>query len=76
MSTSEDTRIFEAISFHFIAPVFFYLSFVMGCFTVFVVWNAFANPFFLPLGGVAFLLSFNAFMAGKKLKGNMNQNHS
>ena len=76
MSTSEDTRVFEAISSHFIAPIFFYLSFVMGCFTIFVVWNAFANPHNLPLGGVAFLLSYNAFIAGKKLKGNWSQSHS
>jgi hypothetical protein len=69
MSTSEDSKYFDVITATLIAPVFFFLSFVMAVVTVYSVLHAAEHPNYLVLGCLMFILGYNSFRFGKKLKG-------
>ena len=69
MAPSEDTKFFEAINAALIAPIFFFLSFVLGAVTVACVWHAREYPNYLVLGCLMFVLGYNAFRFAKKMKG-------
>lgn len=68
MSTSEDSRYFEVVNATVIAPIFFYLSLVLFTITVYSVLHAAAHPNDLVLGCLTFILGYNSFRFGKKLK--------
>ena len=70
MSTSEDTKFFEALNATLIAPIFFFLSLVLTAITVVCVWHAREFPNYLVLGCLMFVLGYNSFRFGKLLKGN------
>ena len=69
MPTSEDAKFFDAINTTLIAPIFFFLSFVLGAVTVACVWHAREYPNYLVLGCLMFVLGYNAFRFAKKMKG-------
>jgi hypothetical protein len=69
MSTSEDNKYFEIINTTFVAPVFFFLSFVLGVISVYSVLHAAEHPNYLVLGCLMFILAYNSFRFGKKIKG-------
>jgi uncharacterized membrane protein len=69
MPTSEDAKFFDAINTTLIAPIFFFLSFVLGAVTVACVWHAREYPNYLVIGCLMFVLGYNAFRFAKKMKG-------
>jgi len=69
MPGSEDEKLFEAINAAFVAPIFFFLSFVLGVITVCSVLYAAQHSNYLVLGCLTFILAYNAFRFGKKMKG-------
>jgi hypothetical protein len=69
MPTSEDAKFFEAINATLIAPIFLFLSFVLGAITVACVWHAREYPNYLVIGCLMFVLGYNAFRFARKMKG-------
>jgi uncharacterized membrane protein len=72
MATAEDNKVFEIVNTVLLAPIFFFLALVMFNITVWAVLHAAANPNNLLLGCVVFVLCYNAFRFGKKLRGACN----
>jgi hypothetical protein len=69
MPISEDAKFFEAINAALIAPIFFFLSFVLSAVTVACVWHARGYPNYLVIGCFMFVLGYNAFRFASKMKG-------
>jgi hypothetical protein len=69
MPESEDEKLFEAINATFVAPIFFFLSFVLSVITLYSVLHAALHPNYLVLGCLMFILAYKAFRFGKKMKG-------
>lgn len=69
MSTSEDHKYFELISATFIAPVFFFLALVMAFMVYYSLIHAPRDPHYLVLGCVMFVLGYNAWRFGMKVRG-------
>ena len=69
MPTSEDAKFFDAINTTLIAPIFFFLSFVLGAVTIACVWHAREYPNYFVIGCLMFVLGYNAFRFARKMKG-------
>jgi hypothetical protein len=69
MSTSEDHKYFELISSTFIAPVFFFLALVMAFMVYYSLIHAPRDPHYLVLGCIMFVLGYNAWRFGMKVRG-------
>ncbi len=69
MSTAEDAKYFEAINATLIAPIFFFFSLVLAVMTIYSVLHAAEHANYLVLGCLMFILSYNSFRFGKKVKG-------
>jgi hypothetical protein len=70
MSTSENAKFFEALDTMLIAPVFFFLSFVLNVMMIYGILHTARHPNYLILGCLLFILGYNAFRFGyKKMKG-------
>jgi hypothetical protein len=59
----------DGLNYHFIVPVFYFLAITLFFLTVVSILTGLSgNPGFLVLGCVCFILSYNAWFFGQKLR--------
>jgi hypothetical protein len=68
-TSSEDSKYFDIINSTLIAPIFFFLALVMAVVTIYSLLHAAENPKNIVLSCLMFVLGYNSFRFGKKLKG-------